>query len=81
MGVNPMDLIIQMRSSLIEEGDIPETIADALESMNRHGNPWGKPKNKRTEWMKGLARRDQGERLLQGGSSSTPLFRGVHALF
>ncbi|MEI9476822.1 MAG: (Fe-S)-binding protein, partial [Deltaproteobacteria bacterium] len=54
MGVNPMDLIIGMRSFLIEEGDIPETLAEALESMNRHGNPWGKPKNKRTEWIKGL---------------------------
>ena len=54
MGVNPMDLIIRMRSFLIEEGDIPETLAEALESMNRYGNPWGKPKNKRTEWIKGL---------------------------
>jgi Fe-S oxidoreductase len=54
MGVKPMDLIIGMRSLLVEEGDIPETIADALESMNRRGNPWGKPKNAKTEWMKGL---------------------------
>lgn len=54
MGVDPMDLIIGMRSSLVEEGDIPPTIMDALESMNRHGNPWGKPRNRKTEWMKGL---------------------------
>ncbi len=54
MGVNPMDLIIGMRSLLVEEGDIPDTLTDALESMNKHGNPWGKPRSKRTEWMKGL---------------------------
>jgi Fe-S oxidoreductase len=54
MGVNPMDLIIGMRSLLIEEGEIPDTLTEALESMNRYGNPWGKPKSKRTEWIKGL---------------------------
>lgn len=54
MGVNPMDLIIEMRSLLVEEGDIPETVMNALESVNRRGNPWGKLRSSRTEWMKGL---------------------------
>jgi Fe-S oxidoreductase len=54
MGVKPMDLIIEMRSLLIEEGDIPVTLANALGSMTRNGNPWGKLRNKRTEWTKGL---------------------------
>jgi Fe-S oxidoreductase len=54
MGVNPMDLIIEMRSLLVEEGDIPETVMDALESVNRRGNPWGKLRSSRTEWTKDL---------------------------
>ena len=54
-GIKPMDLIIGMRSVLVEEGHIPETLIDALESVYKHGNPWGKPKSKRAEWMTGLS--------------------------
>jgi Fe-S oxidoreductase len=53
-GMKPMDLIIGMRGILVEEGQIPKTIIDALENVYKHGNPWGKPKNKRAEWTKGL---------------------------
>jgi len=55
-GIKPMDLIIGMRSVLVEEGHIPETLIDALESVYKHGNPWGKPRSKRTEWMTELPR-------------------------
>ena len=41
MGVNPMDLIIGMRSFLIEEGEIPDALTEALECMNLYGNRWG----------------------------------------
>jgi Fe-S oxidoreductase len=54
-GIKPMDLIIGMRSVLVEEGRIPATLIDALESVYKHGNPWGKPKSKRAEWMTGLS--------------------------
>ena len=54
-GIKPMDLIIGMRSVLVEEGRIPETLIDALESVYKHGNPWGKPKSKRSEWVKELS--------------------------
>ena len=53
-GLKPMDLVIGMRGTLVEEGHIPKTIIEAMESAYKHGNPWGKPKNKRTEWIKGL---------------------------
>jgi Fe-S oxidoreductase len=53
-GLNPMDLVIGMRGNLIEEGHIPKTIIEAMESTYKYGNPWGTPKNKRTEWIKGL---------------------------
>ena len=39
---------------MVEEGHIPKTIIEALENAYKYGNPWGKPKNKRTEWTKGL---------------------------
>jgi Fe-S oxidoreductase len=53
-GLKPMDLVIGMRSSLVEEGHIPKTLIEAMENSYKHGNPWGKPKNKRTEWTKEL---------------------------
>jgi Fe-S oxidoreductase len=53
-GLKPMDLIIGMRGTLVEEGHIPKTIIDAMENAYKHGNPWGTPKNKRTEWTKSL---------------------------
>jgi Fe-S oxidoreductase len=49
-----MDLIIGMRGTLVEEGHIPKTIIEAMESVYKHRNPWGKQKNKRTEWIKSL---------------------------
>jgi Fe-S oxidoreductase len=54
-GLKPMDLIIGMREALVEEGHIPKTLIDAMENAYKHGNPWGKPKNKRTEWLNGLS--------------------------
>ena len=52
--MKPMDLVIGMRGILVEEGHIPKTIIDAMENAYKHGNPWGRPKNKRTEWTKSL---------------------------
>jgi Fe-S oxidoreductase len=53
-GLKPMDLVIGMRGTMVEEGHIPKTIIDAMENAYKHGNPWGKPKNKRNEWTKSL---------------------------
>lgn len=53
-GLKPMDLIIGMRGTMVEEGHIPKTLIEAMENAYKHGNPWGKPKNKRTEWLKSL---------------------------
>ena len=53
-GLKPMDLVIGMRGTMVEEGRIPKTIIEAMENAYKHGNPWGKPKNKRTEWIKTL---------------------------
>ena len=53
-GLEPHELIIGLRGLLIEEGEIPVTARDALEAVFKHGNPWGKVRQKRDEWTEGL---------------------------
>ncbi|MCX8117690.1 MAG: (Fe-S)-binding protein [Desulfobacterota bacterium] len=53
-GLKPMDLVIGMRGMLVEEGHLPKSIIEAMENAYKHGNPWGKAKSKRTEWLKSL---------------------------
>lgn len=53
-GLKPMDLVIGMRGMLVEEGHLPKSIIEAMENAYKHRNPWGKAKNKRTEWLKSL---------------------------
>lgn len=53
-GVKPMELVIGLRSAAIEKGRIEPTIRDALESTLKHGNPWGRIRDKRTEWADDL---------------------------
>jgi Fe-S oxidoreductase len=49
-GIKPLDVIIQIRSQLIESGRIQPALRDALEGTYLHGNPWGKPREKRADW-------------------------------
>ena len=60
-GVKPMELIIGMRGLLVEEGRIETTIRDALESVFKHGNPWGRIRDKRSDWAEGLPVRNIAE--------------------
>jgi len=57
-GIKPLDVIIQVRSQLIESGRIQPTMRDALESTFLHGNPWGKPREKRNDWAADLKVRE-----------------------
>ncbi len=52
--INPYDFLIDIRSLAVEEGQIATTIRDALESIYKNGNPWGRIRNKRSEWAQGL---------------------------
>lgn len=54
-GVKPMELLIGLRSAAIERGRVTPTIRDALESTFKHGNPWGRIRDKRTEWASELS--------------------------
>ena len=52
--LNPYEFLIDIRGMAVEEGQIAPTIRDALESIFKNGNPWGRMRNKRSEWMQGL---------------------------
>lgn len=52
--INPYDFLIDIRSIAVEEGQIATTLRDALESIFKNGNPWGRIRNKRSEWMTDL---------------------------
>jgi Fe-S oxidoreductase len=52
--LDPARVLIGMRSVLVESGRIQPTIRDALESTFKHGNPWDRGRNKRSEWAEDL---------------------------
>jgi len=52
--VNPMEVLISVRSLLTEKGQVPPTIRDALEGVYKYGNPWSLSRSKRSEWAKDL---------------------------
>ncbi len=52
--MSPYDFLIDMRSLAVEEGQIATTLRDALESIFKNGNPWGRIRNKRSEWSQSL---------------------------
>jgi len=64
-GVKIMDFIISLRGYQIERGKIEPAVRDALESTLKHGNPWGRAREKRTEWIG-----EENVRILQEGEST-----------
>jgi len=60
--LNPYEFLIDIRSFAVEEGQIAPTIRDALESIFKNGNPWGRIRNKRSEWAQGLTIKHFSER-------------------
>jgi len=53
-GLEPLEVLIGLRSIQIEEGRVQPTVRDALESIFKDGNPWGSPRAKRLDWVKDL---------------------------
>jgi len=71
-GIEPSEVIIGMRTLLIEDASVPNTIQEALESTYKDGNPWGRTRSKRSEWaedltIKNLAKGDEAEFLYYVG--------------
>lgn len=52
--LNPFEFLIDIRSIAVEEGQIAPTIRDALESVFKNGNPWGRIRSKRSDWTHDL---------------------------
>ncbi|MHA2224505.1 MAG: heterodisulfide reductase-related iron-sulfur binding cluster [Candidatus Hodarchaeales archaeon] len=50
--IGHVDMIVGMRATLIEEGEIPTTFTTMLESAYNYGNIWNQPKQDRVKWLK-----------------------------
>jgi Fe-S oxidoreductase len=48
--VKPSEVIIEMRSAFVEDGEIPVSIQKALENTFVQKNPWGRSRAKRGAW-------------------------------
>lgn len=59
--VKPSEAIFGMRGTLIETGQVPTTIRDALESTFKNGNPWDRARAKRSEWAEELNLKNMSE--------------------
>ncbi|MDQ7779286.1 MAG: (Fe-S)-binding protein [Planctomycetota bacterium] len=57
----PSQVVFGMRSILVERAKVPVAVRDALESVVKHGNPWNKLREKRTDWCKDLGLKSVGE--------------------
>jgi len=53
--ISPVNVLLTIRSLMVETGKVPPTLRDALESVYMHGNPWTRARTKRTEWAEGLS--------------------------
>ncbi|UCE96109.1 MAG: (Fe-S)-binding protein [Candidatus Bathyarchaeota archaeon] len=52
--IMPYNFLIDIRSLAVEGGQIGPTIGEALESIFKNGNPWGRIRSKRSEWAQEL---------------------------
>jgi len=53
-GLKPVEVLYALRQQMVESGKVQPTVRDALESVFLEGNPWGKPRATRFDWMEGL---------------------------
>jgi Fe-S oxidoreductase len=52
--IDPYEFLIDIRGLEVEKGRIAPTLRDALETVFKHGNPWGRIRSKRSEWTNDL---------------------------
>ena len=72
--INPRDVVVNLRSILVEDGTLPPAIRDVLKSISVNYNPWSLGKEKRAEWYKGLELKDASEAGLCLYVGCTPAF-------
>ena len=54
LGISPLGFIMDMRRSLVGEGQLRGSPAQALQKTDRTGNPWGMPAQDRMAWAADL---------------------------
>jgi Fe-S oxidoreductase/nitrate reductase gamma subunit len=54
LGISPLGFITDMRRSLVADGKLRGSPAQALQKTGRTGNPWGMPVQDRMAWADGL---------------------------
>jgi len=53
-GLKPLEVLIGLRSLIVESGKVEPRVRDALQSVLLEGNPWEKSRAMRQDWMEGL---------------------------
>lgn len=56
--IEPRDVVMNLRSILVEDGSLPPAIRDVLKSISINYNPWSLGKDKRAEWYQDLETKD-----------------------
>jgi len=54
VGAAPLVLILQLRRSLVAQGEVEERLQAALQNLARYGNSQGQPPRARSRWTQGL---------------------------
>lgn len=54
INIKHVPMLVNLRRKLIEKGDIPLTVTQALESLKQWGNPWNEEADKRWSWAGNL---------------------------
>jgi Fe-S oxidoreductase len=53
-GLKPLEVLLGLRTRIVDSGKVEATVRNALESVFLEGNPWEKAKATRYDWMEGL---------------------------
>lgn len=72
--IEPKDVVINLRSILVEDGTLPPAIRDVLKSISINYNPWSLGKEKRAAWFAGLELKDASEAEVLLYAGCTPAF-------
>jgi Fe-S oxidoreductase len=54
LGIEYIDKIVDLRRSMVDEGNVPQSLQKPLKALEKRGNPWGKMEKKRADWTKEL---------------------------
>ena len=50
LGIEYIDKIVDLRRGMVDDGMVPQSLQKPLRSIEKRGNPWGKPQKDRGVW-------------------------------